>query len=56
MRKLFFPLFLVGAATPLHAALSEQTIAVSELSPNTLMVAGIVTLTFLAIFLRVKLG
>ena len=56
MHKLFLPLFLIGAATPSHAALSEQTIAVSELSPNTLMVAGIVTLTLLAIFLRKKLG
>ena len=56
MRKLFLPLFLIGAAESAHAALSQQIVAVAEPSIKVLMLAGIVTLTFLAIFLRKKLG
>ena len=56
MRTLFLPLFLIGAAEPAHAALSHQIVAVAEPSIKALMLAGFVTLTFLAIFLRKKLG
>ena len=56
MRNLFLPLFLIGAAGPVHAALLRQVIAVAEPSTNMLMIAGIVSLTLLAIFLRKKLG
>ncbi len=55
MRKLLLPLFLIGAAGSVHAALLRQTVAVAEPSANTLMIAGIVSLTLLAIFLRKKL-
>jgi hypothetical protein len=56
MRKLFLPLFLIGAAESAHAALSQQIIAVAEPSTKALMIAGIITLTLLAVFLRKKLG
>ncbi|HEV2045128.1 MAG TPA: hypothetical protein VGQ95_00870 [Chthoniobacterales bacterium] len=56
MRKLFLPLFLIGAAESAHAARSQQIIAVAEPSTKALMIAGIITLTLLAVFLRKKLG
>jgi hypothetical protein len=56
MRNLFLALFLIGAAGSVHAALLRQVIAVAEPSTNMLMIAGIVSLTLLAIFLRKKLG
>ena len=56
MHKLFLPLFLIGAAESAHAALSQQIVAVAEPSTKALMIAGIITLTLLAVFLRKKLG
>ena len=56
MHKLFLSLLLNSAGWPVLTPQPREIVAVAEPSISALVIAGIISLTALAIFLRKKFG